>query len=365
MNNIDKYIESLYDSAASLEKHDSLDVSETAKIYIDTIINASENSKGVLAVTVTSLIYKSLYPEQDIRCHQTSIPNGYSGRVFDSLHITPFLRSKSFPNMAESGWLTRSLEQKRPYNFDYPGAIQPVALKKVFLSLLDEVETKGLNPMDSTIYLFHKLILQRDSKKIELAKPKNLSIESIIDVLTKHFNYNYKSRGASRLPVLAFYAIYQIILSEFKRFNEKTLLPLENHNSADSQSGRLGDIDVIDAEGNPFEAVEVKFDIPISIDILNRAKEKILPSPVSRYYILSTKEINNEDRIGIEDIIKQVKNSHGCQIIVNGVIPSLKYYLRLLENPTLFVLRYVALLNSDDTIKFEHKIRWNKIIEQL
>ena len=56
-------------------------------------------------------MYKALNPAQDIRNHQASIEGGYSGRTFDSKYITPFMKLHKFPSMAESGWLTRALEQ--------------------------------------------------------------------------------------------------------------------------------------------------------------------------------------------------------------------------------------------------------------
>lgn len=74
---------------------------------LDTIISESENNKGVYTVLITSVVYKILHPEQDVRKHQSSIPGGYSGRTFDTKHITPFLKRCGFPAMAESGWLTR------------------------------------------------------------------------------------------------------------------------------------------------------------------------------------------------------------------------------------------------------------------
>lgn len=127
MNEVSSYLETLYQEALSgqSEAITSNNLTDSLKHNIDIVIQNSENSKAVLAVTLTSLIYKALHPDQDIRNHQASIPNGYAGRIFDMNHITPFLRSKSFPCMAESGWLTRSLEQKHPYTLDYPGAITP------------------------------------------------------------------------------------------------------------------------------------------------------------------------------------------------------------------------------------------------
>lgn len=367
MKDVRQYIESLYKKALSDTKEilSNTDLPGQVKKNIDTIVQQSENSKAVLAVTLTSLVYKSLHPEQDIRNHQASIPNGYAGRIFDQNYITPFLRAKSFPNMAQSGWLTRSLEHKEPFDLHYNGAISPKIVKSAFLNLLHDISTSNIDSQQAALYLIANLILQRDSKILEIARPKNLAIDTIIDVLVRHFNFSYKSRGASRLPVLAFYAIYEVLTNELKRYSGMQLMPLENHTSADSRSGRLGDIDILDIDGNPFEAVEVKFGIPINLDILERAKEKILPSTVSRYYILTTANIKKGEEEKINQIVAQVKNAHGCQIVVNGIIPSLKYYLRLLDTPSLFISKYADLLSSDESIKFEHKDAWNKIISNL
>lgn len=46
-------------------------------------------------------------------------------------------------------------------------------------------------------------------------------------------------------------------------------------------------------------------------------------------------------------------------------MPSLKYYLRLLDNTFEFVENYVSLLKIDTALKFEHKEKWNKIISEL
>lgn len=361
------FLDEVYKVAASDPEGiiESSSLPESIKLQVDTIVNSSEKSKGVMTVAFTSIVYKSLNPDQDVRNHQTSIANGYSGRTFDSSYITPFLRSKSFPCMSESGWLTRSLEQKHPYNRSYPGAITPKSLKNAFLGLLETISTTPIDTKTVVLYFLSKLIISRDSKQIPIAKPANLTIGVIIDSLVKHFNAPYKSHGASRLPVLAFYAIYQVLTQELKRFDGKKLLPLENHTSADSQSGRLGDIDILDSDGNSFEAVEIKFGREIDHNIVEIAKDKIISSKVTRYYILSTKEIRQSDMDRIEKTITQVKNTHGCQIVVNGIVPSLKYYMRLIDAPAKFVEYYAALLASDESINYEHRKAWNDIIGSL
>lgn len=333
---------------------------------VNVIVKHAESSKGVLAVLFTSLVYKLLNPEQNIRSHQASIKGGYAGRTFDVKYITPFLKAKRFPAMRESGWLTRSLEQKSPYTLDYKGAITPAELKKAFLGLLDYIQSETADVKGVTSYLLQLLIAQRDRNAIDLAVPRNLSIEGIVMLLDKHFHGHYVASGAARLPVIALYAMYQCLFNEgIKRFAGKVLLPLESHTSADARSGRLGDIDIVDADGKPFEVVEVKFDIPVSHDIVVVAKEKIQPSKVERYYILSTRPTDNKDKEIIDNDIRQIKNIHGCQLVINGVMPTLKYYMRLLNDPITFLEKYVGQLQTDKAIKFEHKQAWNELVSTL
>lgn len=69
--------------------------------------------------------------------------------------------------------------------------------------------------------------------------------------------------------------------------------------------------------------------------------------------------------MAIETRILEIKNVHGCHLIVNGIYSTLRYYLRLLDNPAIFVTRYTTLLEADKTIKYEHKVRWNMLVQSL
>lgn len=332
--------------------------------YLNEILSKSESSKAVITVILTSAVYKTLYPEQDIRNHQTSIPNGYSGRTFDSKFITPFLKNVKFPSMAESGWLTRSLEQKVPYDLNYSGAIRPESLKKAFLGTIDFIQKgKDLDKMLS--FLFQGLIIQRNEQQIDLAKPLNLPIATIIDILSKHFDAKYFSDGASRLPVLALYAAYQCLINETKRFEGKVLLPIESHTSADSRSGRIGDIDIVDHKERAFEAVEVKHGISITAQLVRDVFEKFKTTQVKRYYLLSTANIDISQADEINKEIDRIRNIHGCHVIANGLINTLKYYLRLLTDTSEFIDKYVNLIEGDTALKFEHKKEWNNIISNM
>ncbi len=340
------------------------DLPKTITKHLDVILSKSESSKGVLTVILTSLVYKTLNPSQDIRNHQSSIENGYSGRTFDTKHITPFLKSVKFPAMAESGWLTRSLEQKVPYDNNYSGAIRPALLKTSFLETIDFIQ-KGQELDKCLSYLMHGLIIKRNSQEIDLAKPLNLPIATIIELLTKHFNARYTADGASRLPVLALFAAYECLMQEAKRFDGKTLLEIESHTSADTRSGRIGDIDIVDEKGKEFEAVEVKHGIQITSQLVKDAFEKFKTTQVNRYYLLSTADIDSSESDKIDKEIERIKNIHGCHVIVNGLINSLKYYLRLLSETSEFISNYVDLIESDTALKYEHKKQWNLIISAM
>ncbi|MBZ0243485.1 MAG: hypothetical protein K8F24_09755 [Bacteroidales bacterium] len=340
------------------------DLDDEISRHLKEILLRSESAKAVLTVVVTSLIYKIQHPEQDIRNHQTSIENGYSGRTFDSKYITPFLKSVKFPAMAESGWLTRSLEQKVPYDSHYSGAIRPSSLKTGFLETIDFIQ-KGDKLDEVLSFIFQGLIIQRNSQQIDLAKPLNLPISTIIDLLSKHFESKYSAEGASRLPVVALYAVYQCLINETKRFEGKHLLHIESHTSADSRSGRIGDIDIIDEKGRAFEAVEVKHGIPITVQLVKDAFEKFKSTQVNRYYLLSTANVEASQKIAVDQEIERIKNIHGCHVIVNGLTQSLNYYLRLLSSTSEFIENYVSLIEKDTALKFEHKKQWNTIISEM
>ena len=144
------------------------------------------------------------------------------------------------------------------------------------------------------------------------------------------------------------------------RYKGKHLKPLESHSAADSRTGALGDIEIASSDGSIFEAVEVKHEIAVTKDIVESVKRKVRGSRIDRYYVLTTHS-QHEPTPDIEEEIDTIKKSLGCQLIVNGVIPSIRYYLRLLSNPNLVFPEYAKLLASDFAIAYEHKDIWNRI----
>jgi DNA (cytosine-5)-methyltransferase 1 len=158
--------------------------------------------------------------------------------------------------------------------------------------------------------------------------------------------------------------MYQIIINEISRYDNCILKDLGSHTASDRSSKSAGDIEIF-KENQLLEVLEIKLDKPVDANILRVAKEKIVRYNPNRYYILSNYEIFEDDKETIDEIIGEVKNVHGCQIIVNGVIPTLKYYLRLISNLETFYTSYSELINEDRELKSIHKQKWNELTKEL
>ena len=340
------------------------------KNILDNVTTLAEKcftQKGVYTVFVTLSIYKLFHKKQDIRNHQTQITNGFSARTIDTNYITPTLKELGLPSMAESGWLTRSLEQPYPYNLNYEGKISNKKVKRAFLELLDTIEVKNTNPKYILVELLRQIIAIQKANQITiqpLENPEKLTILKTIEILDKQFSFNYKTFSGAKLPVLAFYAIYQILMNEVSRYKKCKLKELGSHTASDRTSKSAGDIELFQDE-QLFEAIEIKLDKSIDANILRIAKEKILKYNPKRYYILSYYEVNKSDKKVIDEIIEELKTTHGCQIVVNGVLATLKYYMRLISNLEEFVTIYSNLIEKDNELKLIHKEKWNELMLEL
>jgi len=179
--------------------------------------------------------------------------------------------------------------------------------------------------------------------------------------LEDHFNFNYQTHGGSKLPVLAFYAMYKIFITEIGRYKGCKLLPLGSHTASDRTSKSAGDIEV--SKGNNiYEAVEVKLDKSIDITTTRIAYEKIKRFNPERYYILTYIGINEDEKGQIDKLTEQIRDEHGCQLIVNGLLHTLRYYMRLISSPVKFFNNYVELVEKDPELQKIHKDKLKELI---
>ena len=332
---------------------------------INIIVENSSTQKGVYTVLITLLVHKILYPKQDVRRHQVSMEGGFSGRSIDTKYITPTLKELELPSMAESGWLTRSLEQPYPYTLEYNGKISNKKVKEAFLGIIDFIQN-NIEEVESILrILLHGSIEIKSLQEIKIMPLENveiLTIDNVILALTEHFTFDYKTHGGAKLPVLAFYSIYSCLIKEVARYRNKTLRDLGSHTASDRTSNSAGDIEVFNEENSVFEAIEIKLDKIIDANMVRIAREKIYKFNPNRYYILSNAGLSQQDNVVISELIHEVKEKHGCQIIINGLIPTLKYYLRLIECLDKFITNYGSLIERDKELQKIHKEKWNELI---
>ncbi|MBU3965426.1 DNA methyltransferase [Patescibacteria group bacterium] len=386
MNNnkhINQILEKFYKAAIKEIKKDNGEMflkklNDNQQNWLFRIISNAESFKAIVTVLATSLVKKIENPKQDIRYHKNELKGGYSGRTFDTKFITPFFK-KYFPrfSMKESGWLTRSIEQPHPFTIKFPGKIRNKDVKQAFLQILYDVEENKVYPenyLTALLILLAREIIRSNSlllkNKLNFQK-KNLTINLITESLKEHFFTKYKNAGASRLPVIAIYSIYEILLRDIARYKGKKLLPLKSHVASDIKAKEIGDVEIIDEKRKSiFEGVEIKHGIPIDFLIVRDACEKIKDIPIERYYILTTAEpnIKKGEEQKVLRIVNDIRKNHGCEIVVNGLIYSLKYYLRLVQNLDEFMTRYSKNIKIEASVstvvKIEHLEKWNEIVKR-
>jgi DNA (cytosine-5)-methyltransferase 1 len=291
--------------------------------------------------------------------------NGFSARSIDTKYITPTLNELGLPAMAESGWLTRSLEQPYPYTMNYQGEISGVGMKQAFLRTVNYFQEDEELAEPILRILLNSAINYREANKVEITKiatDDDIQISEILNILRNHFFTVYGTHGGSKLPVLAFYAVYTFLVNEMSRYNGAELLPLGSHTASDRTSNSSGDIEIAKA-GEIFEAVEVKLDKAPDLQMVRVAYGKITKFNPERYYILSGLGIVPIEQAQINELISTIQTEHGCQLIIDGLYNSLDYYLRLVANPKQFLNRYIELVMADNELSVEHKERLKEILE--
>ena len=90
-------------------------------------------------------------------------------------------------------------------------------VKDAFLQILNDVEENQASSEEYLLALFALLIDYMESSKV-IVDPTlretrdSISIENITELLKVHFFHSYGVSGASRLPVLAIYSAYELLM---------------------------------------------------------------------------------------------------------------------------------------------------------
>jgi len=323
-----------------------------------------ENQKGLFTVLITLGIHKILFPDQDIRKHQHSILEGFSGRTIDTKFITPTLRELNLPSMRESGWLTRSLEQPHPYDKSYPGKIKTG--KENFLNLIHFIETQSVFAEEIILSILKSLNEIRKKNQIilkPLASPEKLSLDKIYFGLETLVNKKYSSPGGSKIPVLICYSLLNIFCKEIERYKNCHVKNIGSHLSPDFRSKASGDIEIF-KEDLLYESYEIKLDVEITSHIVNRVKDKIYEHNPERYFLLSSR-ITKKEKDLIHEKLKLIKKEHGCQLIIDNPLDLIRRYMRVINKLDYFVQNLGEIIVNDPELKIEHKNGWKDFYDSI
>ncbi len=186
----------------SFDTSDIKNIPAKTQGYLTLITDNIDRNKGVYTVLVTLMVHKLLYPKQDIRYFQNKMKNGFSARTIDTKYITPTLKKLGLLSMAESGWLTRSLEQPYPYKMNYKGEISGVGMELDYKT----INTALYNFFDNAIKYIKpgspiRLFFNAEKEKFEL-KIVMMSLRIEQDELKKIFEFRYRGVNVKNIDGL-------------------------------------------------------------------------------------------------------------------------------------------------------------------
>jgi DNA (cytosine-5)-methyltransferase 1 len=199
--------------------------------------------------------------------------------------------------------------------------------------------------------------------KINIPYCKHLDIVTILKMLTEFF----ETKQSSHLPVIAIYSIYEILIPKTERYKNKRLVKLQTHTSSDKHG--FGDIEIYTKEKLPFEIIEIKHNVPIDKYMIFDIAKKTQNVTVNRYYILTTYKNSFASAEAEEEVlnyIATVQKTRNIDIIANGILTTLKYYLRFIDDYNDFIKVFTKNLVLDaqnsTEIKTVHIEQWAAIV---
>ncbi len=144
---------------------------------------------------------------------------------------------------------------------------------------------------------------------------------------------------------------------------------LNVHTSADKHG--YGDIEIWNDDETPFEMVEIKHNIAIDRNLIFDVVKKTENTTVKRYYVLTTFKgsfLDEAEENYINKLTLKIKKERDLEVIPNGIIHSLKYYLRFIEDYQEFIKTYTEELIRDaknsTEVKNYHIEIWQAILKE-
>lgn len=297
---------------------------------IEYVARCLSNRAGV-RLLMACMLAKIDRPHVDPREPYTEIEgdSSFSGRTYDERYITQFINSKKLPCNSTTAFLTPALRNiDVPLTTDVNLIGRPPQLYQDTLQILEDVANDRVRAEDVLAETIRLLCVVRDEKSqrmetllagIEASRDSlPLSSETIVSLIEQHL----VCRNASRLPVLVVAAAYKAVENK----TGEVVRELLSHNSADEQTGALGDVEVcLESEDKVVTSYEMKLK-PVAVDDIDRAVAKIAShsTRIDNYVFITTDSISREVK---EYAQSRYEKLGGVEIAVLDCIGFLRHFL--------------------------------------
>jgi len=256
--------------------------------------------------------------------------DAYGGRNYDERYIFEFITKHKLPCSSTTAFLTPAFRTKNivlDLNQTLRG--RPAELYQAILRILHAIQTRKASAEAVLRELIRVLIIEREQRKSRLESLKEglqeqagdlaLSSEDTVRLIEQHLAL----KNAARLPVLVVAAAYT---AAAQRLGE-SVLRLNPHTAADSQTGALGDVEItLLGDDRVVTTYEMK-DKPVMLGDIDIAIQKIAEGAhVQNYVFITTAPIDAAVR---EHAAQQYRELGGVEIAVLDCIGFLRHFLHL------------------------------------
>src|SRR3990172_3315368 len=346
MNDLNATLEKYLEEVSSKPDKYFID-NDQIRLKIEFVCHCLTN-KAPIRFLMACLLGKLDNPKVDIRKPYTEISGKgtYSGRGYDEQFIEPFVIRHKLPTNSTTAFLTpafRNIDRKLTTDLVLVG--RPRQVYTNVLELLDLIQRKKLETSKVLQEIIRYLVviksenetrmkqLLRELKHSEDTLP--LSSEQIVTLLQQHLS----SKNSSRLPVLMITAAY---LSVNDRIGE-TVLALQSHTAADSQTGSIGDVEItLMNDDKVVTCYEMKDKRVTIVDIENAIKKiSTLEYNIDNYIFITTDIIEEE----VHQFAKSIYDKAGFEIAVLDCIGFVRHFLHFFHRDrTSFLNHYQNLV---------------------
>ncbi len=304
-------------------------------------VSRNIQSRAGVRLLMACLLAKIVDPKIDVTKPYTGIKSkdSFSGRMYDEKYVGNFIAKYKLPCNSTTAFLTPAFRNKNIILTPKVKLVgRPPEVYQYAIDLLDSVHKNVIQADVLLSEVVRQLIILRDEnqkrmksllKTLDKTGSVALSGEDIINLIKQHLD----CKGTSRLPVLIVAAAYRTIGSCIR----ERILPLQAHNSADKQTGALGDLQItLINENNIITSYEMKMkkvtmqDITIALKKIGKAKYKI-----DNYIFITTDIIDEEVSEYAKSLYDQ---TGGVEIVILDCISFLRHFIHLFHR---FRLQYL------------------------